>query len=121
MRGVASMRGSVHNAGMINSNQLWRRAWGLAIACALALSVTAQEIVTTPAKPTGIYAVGEPIEWKVELKNGGDVKEVAYVLKKGGMTVTKQGTLDVSAGPATLQTSLDEPGTMLVELRMKPQ
>jgi cephalosporin-C deacetylase-like acetyl esterase len=49
------------------------------------------------------------------------VKEVAYVLKKGGLTVTKQGTLDVSAGPATLKTSLDEPGTMLVELRVKQQ
>jgi cephalosporin-C deacetylase-like acetyl esterase len=114
------MRGSVHNAGMSKSRQL-RWSWGLLIACALALSATAQEIVTTPAKPTGIYGVGEPIEWKVELKNAGDVKEVAYVLKKGGLTVTKQGTLDVSAGPATLKTSLDEPGTMLVELRVKQQ
>src|SRR5580765_2329023 len=115
------MRGSVDNAGMSKSNLSWRRAWGLLIACALALSATAQEIVTTPAKPKGIYGVGEPIEWKVEVKNAGDVKEVAYVLKKGGMTITKQGTLDISAGPATLQTSLDEPGTILVELRVKQQ
>src|SRR4051794_13423794 len=106
---------------MSKSNLSWRQAWGLVIACALALSATAQEIVTTPAKATGIYAIGEPIEWKVEVKNGPDVKEVAYVLKTGGMTVTKQGTLDVSAGPATLQTSLDEPGTLLVELRVKQQ
>jgi hypothetical protein len=107
---------------MGKSNQVWRRrVCGLLIACALAISAAAQEIVTTPAKPTGIYGVGEPIEWKVEVKNGTDVKEVAYVLKKGGLTVTKQGTLDVSAGPATLQTSLDEPGTLLVELRVKQQ
>lgn len=87
------------------------------IGCLLASTIAAQEILTTPAKPTGVYGVGDQIEWKVEAK--GDVKQVAYMIKKGGMMVTKQGTLDLSAGPAVLQTTLDEPGTVLVEFKGK--
>lgn len=79
---------------------------------------SAQEIVATPKNATGVYAVGDKIEWKIEIK-GGAAKEVAYEIKKGGLTSMAKGVVDVSAGSGVLQTSLDEPNTVLVELKAK--
>ncbi len=96
----------------------WMAALLTGFVLAFAGLARAQDITATPAKATGVYEVGEKIEWKIEAKKP-EVKQVSYVLKKGGMTVMKEGVLDLSAGPATLQTSLEEPGTLLVELRVK--
>jgi len=54
---------------MIQINQR-RHVWKLLIGLLLAGTAAAQEIITTPAKPTGVYGVGEQIEWKVEAKGG---------------------------------------------------
>lgn len=80
----------------------------------------ALDFTLTPNKPTAIYEAGEAIEWKVELKDAPTpLPEVKFTLKKGGLTVMKEGTLDFSKGPATIQTSLDEPGTILAEVKAK--
>lgn len=78
----------------------------------------AQEIVVTADKPSGVYAVGETARWHVEVK-GADAKELTYALKKGGLTVTKGGTLALTNGAADLEASLDEPGSILAELKGK--
>ena len=79
----------------------------------------AQSIVITSMKADGVYTIGETIEWRVELREAGDVKQGSYVLKKGGLTVMKEGTLEFTDGAATLQTALDEPGTLLAEVKAK--
>jgi cephalosporin-C deacetylase len=81
-------------------------------------STRAQKIKITPNKASCIYDINEPIIWKVEAigDNPASVKQVNYNLKKCGLTIIKQGTLDLSSGPATLETSLDEPGTILAEI-----
>jgi len=81
----------------------------------------AQEIIAIPRNASGVYAVGEPIEWRVSVKNAGaaPVTQVRYVLKEGGLTVVKKGALDVSAGAAVLRTKLDAPQSLLVELVAK--
>lgn len=91
----------------------------LIAALLLSLPNFAAEIVLTPHKPTGIYEVGESVEWRVEISNPPTppVAQIHYTLKKGGLTILKEGTLDLSAGPTTLKTSLDEAGTILAELK----
>jgi cephalosporin-C deacetylase len=85
----------------------------------VAVSVcTAQEIIVTPVNASGVYALGEKIQWRVEV-NGGQtnpVTELRYVLKQGGLTVVREGKLPLTNGSALLEASLDEPGTMLAEL-----
>jgi cephalosporin-C deacetylase-like acetyl esterase len=98
-----------------------RRPFVVTILLTLASVTRGQEIVATPPKAGGVYGVGEPIQWKVSLKGEGtgDVKQVGYVIKRGGLTVTKEGTIDLADGAGTLETSLDEPNTLLVELKAK--
>jgi cephalosporin-C deacetylase len=98
------------------------------VACFLIAPAASAQIVAIPLKPDGIYEVGEKVAWTIETrahkahegKNPGpDVNEVSYVLKRDGETPYKEGTLDVSAGPASLETSLDGPGAILLELGLK--
>jgi cephalosporin-C deacetylase len=91
----------------------------LVVGCFLALAAGGQEIVVVGEKAGGVYGVGEKIAWRVEVKGEGApaVTRVGYVLKKGGLTVMKEGVLDVSSGAAVLEATLDAPGTILAELK----
>lgn len=96
------------------------------IACVAALlsaagAAGAQEIVSTPAKPFSIYRAGEKIAWQIEVRgqDAAAVTEIRYVLKKNGAQVMREGTLPLADGKATLETSLDEPGAVLGDLRAK--
>src|SRR4051794_17584426 len=75
---------------------------------------TAPALSAAPDKKAGVYAAGERITFQVEAPaaGGAAVKQTGYVLKNGGLTVVKEGTLDPSSGGATVETSLDEPGTV---------
>jgi hypothetical protein len=55
------------------------------------VSAGAQEIVATPTKAAGVYEIGEKIGWTVALKGDAvaDVKQLMYVIKKGGLTRTR--------------------------------
>lgn len=82
---------------------------------------SAQEIVAIPKNASGVYDVGESIEWRVSVRNAGaaPAPEVRYILKEGGLTVVKKGTLDISSGESVLRTKLDAPKSLLVELIAK--
>ncbi len=89
------------------------------LAVLLATSIClAQEIILTPQKAGGAYGIGEKIHWQVELKGEGaaNVPALRYMLKKGGLTVMREGKIDLAAGPGVLEASLDEPGTILAEV-----
>ena len=82
---------------------------------------SAQEISVTPSTPTGVYDVKEQIEWRVEVSGADKAKlvEAHYTLKKGELTPLRDGTLDLSSGSATVDATLDEPGTVLLEIKAK--
>ena len=73
----------------------------------------AQELTVRPARPGGVYQVGEKIRWK--LTSGPDIEKVSYLLKRGGLTEVGRGELVPKDGEATLETSLDAPGSVLAE------
>jgi cephalosporin-C deacetylase len=83
------------------------------VAVLMAAVASAQELVVTPAKP--VYEPNEKVSWKVELKDArADVNSVRYTIKKHGLTVVKEGSIELKDGVGTLESSLDEPGTLLV-------
>lgn len=96
----------------------FRKALALGAGLLAAAVGLAQEIVLTPQKAGGAYAAGEKIQWRVEVRGEGatNVTEVRYVLKQGGLTVLREGKLDLAAGPGVLDASLDKPGTILAEV-----
>ncbi len=80
----------------------------------------AQEIAVTGAKASGVYATGEKIVWRVEVKGAEGIEKVDYVLKKGGRTEMGKGALTLNNGVAEVETKLDEPGTILAEFSIAP-
>ncbi len=93
----------------------------LLVILAISRATPAQELVATPAKPLGIYAPGEPIAWRLELRGEGAAQatEIHYVLKQNGQVVLREGALPLIDGKATLEAVLNGPGTILAELKAK--
>ncbi len=84
-------------------------------------SAGAQEIVVTPSKPLGVYALGEQASWRLDVRESGayNAAEVRYILKRNGLMVHRQGVLPRENGTATLHATMDKPGTILAELKVK--
>ncbi len=75
----------------------------------------AESLTLTPLKPGGIYALGERAGWQVSAPEGAAGREYSYTIKKNNQDVIKTGTLDL-AKPATIETTLDEPAMLYVEI-----
>lgn len=85
---------------------------------ALRLLVAAQQLAFAPYHANGIYAVRERIGWHVSVVPGQGARGTyTYTVKRDGLAVIGSGTLDLKAGHATIETSLDRPGMVLVEVR----
>ena len=96
----------------------WLGGAGVLIAALGLRAVDAQQLAFTPYHANGIYAVHERIGWRVELAAGETAAgRYTYTLKRDGLAVIGTGTLDISTGHATIETSLDRPGMLLVEVR----
>jgi len=80
---------------------------------------TAAQIALTPLHGTGVYGVGEKVGWEVEVLGLGSasVTQARYTLKRNGLTAYQQGVLDLSSGKAVIETSLDSPGAVFLEVR----
>lgn len=83
-----------------------------------ALVASAQTLTFTPLKSGGIYETGEKIGWTIEVAGDQKPGVVSYVLKKNGAVAYKTDTVDLSSGKATIETSLDEPGSVLLEITL---
>jgi cephalosporin-C deacetylase-like acetyl esterase len=63
----------------------------------------------------GIYALSKPVVWTVDVTSGdrSALAAVPYVVKRDGGDVIASGTINLSAGPATISASRAEPGALL--------
>lgn len=71
----------------------------------------------TPDRASGVYAPNEKVTWKVDV--AGDragLTALPYKVKKDAQVVISTGTIDLSAGPATITASREEPGAILAEI-----
>lgn len=78
----------------------------------------ATEITATPAHADGIYTVGEKVSWRVTAPGAAAVHGT---VKENDTKVLWQGDLALADGGAVLETSLPEPGMLLVSLSAKIQ
>jgi cephalosporin-C deacetylase len=86
------------------------------------LASGAPTLKITCAKSDATFQVGEKITWNVQVVGdaASSFKEASYVLKKAGNSPIGQGDLHFTNGMANIQTSLDEPGTILAEITAPP-
>ena len=77
----------------------------------------AQQLTFTPYKASGIYAVGEKVGWTAALPPGATpTAGYTYAVRKNNQDVLKTGTLDFSSGRAVIETTLDEPAMVYVQV-----
>lgn len=77
----------------------------------------AQQPTFTPYKASGIYAIGEKVGWTVTPSPSAAPSAVyTYSVRKNNQAVIKTGTLDFSSGRATIETILDEPAMVYVQI-----
>lgn len=83
-----------------------------------AVLIVAQQLTFTPYHANGLYAPHERVGWTVGVAAGQTVGGTyTYTVKRDGLAVIGSGTLDLSSGHASIVTSLDQPGMLLVEVR----
>ncbi len=77
------------------------------------------QLVFTPDRASGTYAVGERVGWTVTVQAGRSAAPGAYhyVVKRDGQTVVARGTFTLASDTARIVTRLAQPGMILVEVR----
>jgi cephalosporin-C deacetylase-like acetyl esterase len=97
-------------------------AKSIALSCALLLaaqSVTAQSIKIRTDRENATYKSGETVRFQVRAEGFTETPDLTYVLKKGGWTEVGHGALSLTNNAAEISAQLDEPGTLLMEVRAK--
>ena len=78
----------------------------------------AQQPAFTPDHANGIYAAGERVGWTVTLPAGArSAGPYTWVVRRNGADSVGAGTLTFSRGRARIETSLAEPGMLVVEVK----
>jgi cephalosporin-C deacetylase-like acetyl esterase len=75
-----------------------------------------RKLLVSNARSNGVYQVGEKVGWRVEPK-GSSVDSVDYTLKKGDFSVLRKASLELKPGGTTVEASLDQPGTLLLDVQ----
>jgi len=99
-------------------------SWALLLSVITSVSVaqTSPEadtapLVLTPYKPSGIYALGDIVGWKVSVRPGAHpATDYTFTAKKNALEVIKTGALDLSSGAASIEVALHEPAMVYVEI-----
>ncbi len=73
-------------------------------------------LVFQPFHQNSIYKVGERAGWTIHALLGAGYTKYRYELRENNFTVLKSGTLDLSSGTGTIETVLDHPGMLYLEL-----
>src|SRR4029077_1224493 len=68
--------------------------------------------------PDGVYQVGQPVHWQAQWKSPNTAPaSVDFAIKRGGLTETTKGTQPLVNGEAQIDAKLDQPGTLLAEVK----
>ncbi|MDA0197135.1 MAG: acetylxylan esterase [Bacteroidetes bacterium] len=90
----------------------------LGFAAVLLLSdVSGQQLIIEPDIGSGIYKIGETVEWTIKRGEESFLDTVRYKLKDGGLIAIDSGELVLGHGPAQVQYTFGRPGTVLLDVR----
>jgi cephalosporin-C deacetylase-like acetyl esterase len=85
---------------------------------AVATKPQTSHLSVTSQKASGVYEIGQPISWQIEASGFDPAAEASYTIKRGGLTEVGHGPLKLVDGATTVTTSLDEPGALLLEVKL---
>src|SRR5882724_9270269 len=78
---------------------------------------SAQQPTFRPYKPTGIYEIGEKVGWTATLPKDSTITgDYSYTIKKDNLVVIKTGKLEFAMNRATIETTLNEPAMIFVQV-----
>ncbi|MEO5922262.1 MAG: acetylxylan esterase [Bryobacteraceae bacterium] len=76
-----------------------------------------QQPIVTPFRADGIYAAGERVGWTVALPQGARAAgRYTYAIRQNNSETIQTAELDLSQGPATIETTRYEPAMLYLEL-----
>ena len=75
-------------------------------------------LTVTPDHTDGVYALNQPVVWTVDVKSGDrpGLAALSYAVKRDGGDAISNGTIDLSAGPATITSTRAEAGALLAAI-----
>ena len=75
------------------------------------------KVVVKPDHENGVYGLNEKVTWNVDVTGDRTAfTALPYVIKEDGQVETGTGTLDLSAGPATITASRSTPGALVAQI-----
>lgn len=106
---------------MNRTHRLWS-SLGVAIWIFLLAPVAvrgASPLELAPFHASGIYGLGQKVGWTVKLASPSATAGTActYTIKQNDFNVIQSGPLDLSSGPAVIETSVDQPAMLYLEIR----
>ena len=106
-------------ARRISSLSSVRLGLALFLCAAFASSSVAGAFDVRPDRVTGVYRVGETITWTVTWADDAGLpapEDATYIFKSGGLTEIATGALLLSEGRASLESTIEEPNALLLEV-----
>src|SRR5688500_17629138 len=91
------------------------------LSATLVADATAQQMVVSADRASGVYGVGDTVRWTVAWKGEGPAPAARYVLKSGGLTEVDKDELTFTNNVANLESKFDAPNTMLLEVTWEPK
>ena len=74
-------------------------------------------LILTPYKPSGVYALGDILGWKVSVRPGAHpAADYTFTAKKNDLEVIKTAPLHLANGTAAIEVALNEPAMVYVEI-----
>lgn len=85
--------------------------------------LAAPKIDITPDVAQGVYEPGQKATWTITVKDDDKLLSgaVSYRVLKGGLTATSLGNVELAEGATKVSATRDEPGTLLLEVKYKPE
>jgi cephalosporin-C deacetylase-like acetyl esterase/lysophospholipase L1-like esterase len=76
----------------------------------------AGQLSATPDEPDGIYRLGESVGWSIAQPADASPQQYHYAVKKNDFETIKSGDLEFVSGVARIETRVDEPSMIYVEI-----
>jgi cephalosporin-C deacetylase-like acetyl esterase len=81
------------------------------------------KLQVTPDVASGVYEIGRDATWNVSVTDKEQPLQgsVSYSVRKGGLTEIASGKAELNGGKVQITSKRDEPGTLLLSVKFKPE
>ena len=99
-----------------------RLAWLLLLTCPLHAAAADLKLDVHPDRKSGVYAPGQRVTWTVRSDPKGEpaAGKIKWVVRTGGLKEVSRGEAEFVDGVARVGASRPDPGTLLLEVRHRP-